>query len=806
MAEKKDKITEILAPCGNRDAFRAAVNAGCDACYLAGKSFGARAYADNFDENELIDIIHEAHLKNVRVYLALNTLLKNSEIKELYDYVLPYYENGLDAVIVQDMGVLKFIRKEFPDMAIHCSTQMNICSHEGAIYAKKLGASRIVSARELSLKEIQSIREHTDIEIETFVHGAMCFSFSGRCLMSSLAGGRSGNRGRCAQPCRKCYNGSYKLSMKDMCTLKHVPKFIEAGIDSLKIEGRMKNEYYTASAVDAYRCMRDDYLNGCFSEEKAEKYAYRLANIYNRGGFSDGYFFMQNGKSMIDTERPNNKGVKVGVVKSTEGGAVIINTSQNIFRMDVLEIKLSDTDAVELTSNINASAGSKIKLNSPKIRQIKPGADVYRTRCNKLLGDIRDEIINNDKKVKIDCKFTANPDEEINLKLGFNTLGRYISVSVYGDKSLDALQRPTDEASVYEKLSKLGDTCFELEEANINLSENTFIPMSSINNLKRKAVKMLIEECNNTFNRKKERPEEKSDVSISMYSYDSEINGNQNIILTASVQNITQLEALISSDSIREVYIDTACFDLDLYKKAAELVRKSGRKVIASSPQIVSERNIRFYNDFERMLEVSDGVNIKSIDTYAYLINKSIVKNNIIKDDFTVILASSLYCMNNEAAGHFYSELLNKNARVIFDISKELNRREIQDMSYPGNSEAELGIYGYEALMVTAQCINKNEAGCGLYENRSVYLTDDMNNKFICSSYCRLCYNVIYNGLPLNIRNKEDNIKRYRLDFTTEDKSTVLRLIKEFRQALFNDVKLTPSCKYTTGHFNRGIE
>ncbi|MGN0436345.1 MAG: peptidase U32 family protein, partial [Wujia sp.] len=280
-------IPEILAPCGSYDILVAAISAGADACYIGGSKFGARAYAENLGSDSVIKAIDYAHIHNTKLYLTLNTLLKQTELTELYDYLLPYYTNGLDAVIVQDLGVFFLVKEMFPDLAVHCSTQMNINSVHAARFMKQQGADRVVTAREMPLSEIKKIKDELDIEVETFVHGAMCYSYSGQCLMSSLAGGRSGNRGRCAQPCRKCYDSEYILSMKDMCSLEILPEIIEAGVDSLKIEGRMKNEYYVASAVDAYKSIALDCVNGTFNRDKAAAYKDRLAGIYNRGGFCD---------------------------------------------------------------------------------------------------------------------------------------------------------------------------------------------------------------------------------------------------------------------------------------------------------------------------------------------------------------------------------------------------------------------------------------------------------------------------------------------------------------------------------------
>lgn len=261
----RNKKVELLAPAGNAEAFYGAVHAGADAIYLGGNRFGARAYAENFSEDELVDCIRYAHLLGRKVYLTVNTLVKESEFSELYEYLMPYYRAGLDGVIIQDMGVFAFIRDAFPQMELHGSTQMTITGEYGAEFLKKQGACRVVPARELSLEEIRRIKEVTGMEIECFIHGAMCYCYSGQCLFSSILGGRSGNRGRCAQPCRLPYTVGgnrrecYPLSLKDMCTIENIPELIDAGIDSFKIEGRMKKPEYAAGVTAVYRKYIDKY-------------------------------------------------------------------------------------------------------------------------------------------------------------------------------------------------------------------------------------------------------------------------------------------------------------------------------------------------------------------------------------------------------------------------------------------------------------------------------------------------------------------------------------------------------------------
>ncbi len=311
---------ELLAPAGSYETLQAVIAAGADAVYVGGGRFGARAYAQNLTEEELLKAIDLCHLYGKKLYLTVNTLLKEEELSDgLCDYLLPYYRQGLDAVIVQDMGVFRYIRRTFPDLPVHASTQMTVAGSYGAAYLKELGAARIVAARELSLKELRGIHERTEIEIECFVHGALCYCYSGQCLLSSIIGGRSGNRGRCAQPCRLPYEvldqkgaavpakGAYVLSPKDLCTIEHLPKLAAGGVHSFKIEGRMKQTAYAAGVVAVYRRYLDGWQNDLREAEMrgmdgAEALAYAearyrvsredqklLLSLGNRSGFTEGY-------------------------------------------------------------------------------------------------------------------------------------------------------------------------------------------------------------------------------------------------------------------------------------------------------------------------------------------------------------------------------------------------------------------------------------------------------------------------------------------------------------------------------------
>lgn len=416
---------ELLAPAGNYEGFLACINAGCDAVYLGGSRFGARAYADNFTDEEIVSAIRYAHVFGVRVYLTINTLIKEKEFDGAVKYVKPFVEAGLDAFIVQDIGLMKVFSEYFPETQIHVSTQGFCTSSISADYFKELGATRVVLARELGIDEIKKIKAETGIEVETFIHGAMCYSFSGQCLFSSSLGGRSGNRGRCAGPCRhsyipefdgKKYDESYVLSMKDQCTLSILPELIDAGIDSLKIEGRMKKPEYAAFVTYIYRKYIDAYYEDRnFSFDPGD--IHKLKSIYLRTGVQTGYYNTYNGSEMITMDNP-------------------------------------------------AYAGSD----------------------DKLMAEIRAKFIDNQPKKSIDIKFEAHRDKPMLLQLSEGVHMVYEE----GETPESAINRETTEYEVIKQLAKLGNTPFTSGEIIADIDPGLFIPVKTINELRRRTVEKLI--------------------------------------------------------------------------------------------------------------------------------------------------------------------------------------------------------------------------------------------------------------------------------------------------------------------------
>ena len=547
MKRMKTNIPEILAPAGTYEAMEAAVKAGADAVYAGGSFFSARAYAGNFDEAEYLKAINYCHLHGVRIYLTLNTLLKEEEMERVPAYVAPYYKAGLDAVLVQDMGVLKVLKENFPDLPVHASTQMSIASSYGAKLAKELGIERIVPARELSLEEIKSIKEKVDIEIETFIHGAMCFAYSGKCLFSSFAGGRSGNRGRCAQPCRQCYfleqeqflenndpqpskaSGKiheYIMSLKDLCMIEKLPLLIDAGIDSFKIEGRMKNAYYVALAVSSYKEARDLYLDlkkkegaesfDLLSQEAQDQYRIfsearmdDLRDIYNRGGFHSGYYLTGKGRKMAALKRPNHIGLLIGQVEKIKPPKIAIRLEKELHKQDVIELIPIDEktgeeiqkDGIELTSGEDGNAGQLIWLNGKNLKQIHPKMPVYRTRNQQLITKIEEQILNREPAVAADCIIEARIGEPLKIKLQADALkerrfpeqSREVFAEVSGSEVTKAQSAPVTEDTLISKIRKSKGSGILFRNVECRLDKNAFVRMSEFNALRREAAEKLKE-------------------------------------------------------------------------------------------------------------------------------------------------------------------------------------------------------------------------------------------------------------------------------------------------------------------------
>lgn len=761
MAEQNmKKEIELLAPAGSYETFEAVIRAGADAVYLGGSQFGARAYANNFTEEELLRAIDYAHIHGRQVYLTVNTLFKENELEQgLYDYLLPYYEQGLDAVILQDMGALSLIRREFPGMDIHTSTQMTVAGCDGAAYMKELGASRVVTAREMSLAEIREIHEKVDVEIESFVHGALCYCYSGQCLLSSMLGGRSGNRGRCAQPCRLPYDvfdekkqsiksrGNYVLSPKDLCTISGIPELSECGIYSFKIEGRMKQAEYAAGVVSIYRKYINAYLSDLAyarglgkSEDEARAYAKeryqvsgadvkKLMDMGNRSGFTDGYYYRHNGSEMITFGKPNH-------AKTNEN-------LQSEIREKYIHVK---SDSEEIKEKINGIL--RLKQDVPAIIELTCGAH---------------------------------------------------RVSKNGDMVQPAQKQPLTREKVETCMRKTGNTPFTFAELTIEMDDNIFMPVQALNQLRRDALESLEEALTADYRRSAGHKSEPLKANISDYK-ENVAQGN----VSVSIEDRRVAEEVLAKEFVTDIYYDSLCYDrknlLTDLKQDVERTHKAGKKVYYILPAVFRSRTTEFYmQNVERFMELNlDGVVVKSYDALSFA-----VKN--LSEKMDIILDHSVYTWNQRA-----KELLGGMKPLRDTAPLELNRRELAARD---NHNSEMLIYGYLPLMTSAQCVHANTGRCDAHKTVT-YLKDRYGKYFPVKNNCSECYNTIYNTTPLLLFGYSDELSSmgmsgYRLSFTIESRDEVRQVLDICEETFLTGrrhIKEMYSGEYTNGHYKRGVE
>lgn len=496
------KKIELLAPAGNMECLKAAVMAGCDAVYLGGNHFGARAFSKNFTDEEIVEAINYCHLYGVRVYVTVNTLIYDDEVDEFLKYIEFIHKNNVDAIIIQDLGMFDLIRKTFPKLEVHASTQMHIHNLEGAKLMEELGMQRVVLARETSIKQIEEIKNNSSVELEIFIHGALCISYSGQCLMSSLIGGRSGNRGTCAGSCRLKYDvvnndgkrlntKDYPLSTKDLNGILSVGKLIDIGVSSLKIEGRMKSVEYVYMVVSLYREAIDSYYKMgrvVINEDKLRK----LRKIFNRE-YTQGYLNDVKNNDIINGYRPNHMGVTIGKVLGYKNGIAEIGLVDDLVIGSGLRVIGRNKDVGVLVNEFyinnklvkegHAGDTIKIKVND----MVQSGDMVVVTSDRKISEEINKLIDSKPRKVMISGVFEGIIGKEIYFEIsdGINT------VRAQGNICEMAKNKPVTDNDIREKLNKLGDSIYQYDKLDIRTQDNIFIPLKEINELRRKAIELL---------------------------------------------------------------------------------------------------------------------------------------------------------------------------------------------------------------------------------------------------------------------------------------------------------------------------
>ena len=803
----KDRV-EILAPAGSMECLKAAIAAGADAVYTGGALFGARAYAHNLTEEELLEAIDYVHLHGRRLYLTVNTLIKDREMeKQMYDYLLPYYRQGLDAVIVQDIGLFRFIRKHFPDLPIHASTQMTLTGVDGAKFLEKEGAQRIVTSRELSMAEVKKIADETELEIESFVHGALCYCYSGQCLFSSFIGGRSGNRGQCAQPCRLLYRTpeakrpQYLLSLKDICTLELIPEMIESGIYSFKIEGRMKKPEYAAAVAFQYRKYADLYLKyyeECPAEENPAAYAmkkYRvreedrqmLLDLYNRGGFHTGYYHTQNGREMISLNRPNHAGVPAVKVLAKKGRNVIAKALTDLYPQDIIELPMRKgrEKADNYTCKDAVRKGMNVQIPVFADTPFKRDEIWMRTRNSTLIDTLREEFVNGKIKERICGTFRLYPQEKATLTVKC----RDAEITVAGEKAQEALSQPMSRERIEKQLRKTGNTEFEFSFLKVEIGEKVFLPMQSLNELRREALETLEKVICEKYRRSgevKDPEEDKTELSME----EEVLSG-----WTASVRTAEQMEVILEEEAIGRIYVDCTMFpriwEKDSYVEWITKVHAAGKEIYLVMPYIFRERTRKQYEAaYNRIFGAGwDGILIANYESFAFL--KEHGYTGRIMTDY------NLYEFNQESR-----KFCKEKGVFEFTAPVELTERELQDLRV---KDGEVIVYGYFPMMISAGCIQKTTRGC-LKKSGQTTITDRYRNPFVVKNECDYCYNILYNYVPLYLGDRMEEVYqigpgRIRLMFTTERQQEVRQILSAYFEG-----KELPEGTYTRGHWKRGIK
>lgn len=836
MSLRENKV-EILAPAGSYDILMADFAAGADAVYLGGAMFGARAYANNLSQEELLRALDYAHLHDKKIYLTVNTLMKQQELEDrLLPYLEPFYKAGLSAVIVQDFGAFEAIKEAFPGLHIHASTQMTVTGAAGAALLKEAGASRVVTARELNLAEIKAIHDNCDIEIESFIHGALCYCYSGQCLLSSFQGGRSGNRGRCAQPCRLMYtpqtsamprtkgkglrgdesrqkesNGSaYLLSPKDMCGLPVLPDIIEAGVYSLKIEGRMKNVNYAAGVTGIYRKYVDRYLEYGREGFKVEDSDINdLMDLYNRGAFTTGYYNNTKGREMISLKRPNHMGTKALKVLKNEGGRVLFEALEQIYPQDVFEIDKENS----FSSGSAYAKGSRFTVNLPKKYRLEKGRVLYRMKNGELTRFVEKQYVGQTLKKKIDVHLTAVCDRP--LELTFTDTSTGAAVTQTGAQAQAAQKQPAKKERLAEIVTALGDTPFAAESVNVDLQGELFVPVSALKELKRNCAqaleKKILEQYYRELPKDIEKAQQPQDTRVYMDTEDApiissientqiqEAQQSPTRPVTVLVRTLKQAESVYPMADITDIYYD---FRLFIREKDSRMMAEAvGKCKAAQKNPVLALPHILRGKDSQKGRQLMENWLAAGADTFLVrsLEQLGLLKELNLSAGIRVITDANLYTWNTQAEQFLLKTTgTQKNLRIIrTTMPLELTAQELaqtKDAVLP----RELIVYTHLPLMVSEQCVKKTLGKCDGANGRMTMT--GYRQQYQVQSVCDLCYSILYDDTVLDISKPETLIDKAAPD------SIRYEFIEETAEP---DKVLTgrQNCEKTgRGHFELGVE
>lgn len=746
-------MTELLAPAGNMEALKAAISNGCDAVYLGMQKFGARAYSSNFDLESLQEAVMYAHLRDVKIYVTMNTIVYENEVEEMKQQIRELNEIGVDGIIVQDLTAFNYIVNNFVDMEAHCSTQMGIDDVDGTLLFKELGAKRVVLSREVKIEEVKEIKRVADIPLEIFVHGALCVSYSGNCLMSGLTGFRCANRGRCVGSCRKEYDlidkttgtslgTSYILSTKDLNTIDYTDDLQE--IDSLKIEGRMKVPTYVANVVSKYRLALDHKIT---AEDKEH-----LKKTFNRT-FTKGYLFHEDRRNITNTARSNNFGYEIGTISMMIKDTYEITLTRPLNQNDTIRISHNNEDVNLTVAKLYDKNGGLINTADHvcyiKIKEkLSIGDVVYKTKDYVYHKELEASLEKEFKRFNLDISVYAYPDAKLVINaegLGFNY--SYESEEILGE----AINNPTTKDQIIKQFSRLNDTIFELHQVDYEEC-NAFIPAKLLNAARRDIVLGLYDLKLNSQQRRTKTMSAKEKISFAPVAP----------YLTATVTNQEQYDACVSC-GIKEIYFDNV-----VRRNQNEYEEKEGQLLIGGYGGIYHYR-----------------------DTNPFVTDYSL----------NVINATSCY------------ELYKLGAKRV-TLSYELNKSQIEDLKNTyykendGYPALEMIVYGKTPLMFTKYCPMRKMNQCRVCRTKSYELKDEHGTFPILSH--EDCTATLLNGKTLNLLDELPNlhgIEALRLNFTVESKEQVMNVIHmaagklngSMNHAVFNQDT------DTRGHYNKEI-
>ncbi|HJH29094.1 MAG TPA: peptidase U32 [Methanosarcinaceae archaeon] len=821
---------ELLAPAGDMESLIAAVENGADAVYFGTDMFSARGFADNFTVNSIMDAIDHAHMYGVKAYVTVNTLIKDSEMDKAINLLYYLNEYGADAVIVQDIGLLSKIRELSLNLPVHASTQMTTHNSEGVKFLEELGVKRVVLAREMSLDDILEIKRNiknntnTSIEIETFIHGALCMSYSGQCLFSSIIGGRSGNRGYCAQPCRKKYelrknghivktDGKYLLSPKDLNTTEILPQLIDAGIDSFKIEGRMKRPEYVAGVVRIYCNLIDRYVEDPSGYFVTKDESMRLAQLFNRG-FTSSYLLGTPRTDLMSRKRPYNRGIPIGTVvgydrKSTRMRVDIfgeLNTGDGIGIGD----GAVDTGEVvyrmyEDGRTINrAEAGMVVDI--PFDTHMRAGSIVYKTLDKTLMESLQKTFRSHVplRKVPVTIIAKAALGEPFKLEVKDVDLNMVHLESEYVVER--ATKKPTTKTQIIQQLTKLGNTVFDVFTINASVEDDIFIPISLLNDIRKDAISRLNEARVAQWRRSAHA------AYVPTFSLPESECGEAGVpvkpLIAVSIDTLEGVQKAISGGA-DVIYFSVAYQRNDGnidYKSVIEYVHKAGRQIYFDTPKIIKDNKMNVIEDIFQMAKTlgSDGVMVSNAATFLHA--KKMGLRIIVDSPFNVFNHSSL---------DFW---IGQGARMVM-LSPELTLDEIGLIAPLGATECI--VHGRLELMESEHCIvgGMYEGVCPMpCKENEFELVDEKRYTFPIKmdSDCRmhvlnskmLC---MLDDIPKII---EAGVSSIRIDARTIDKLDVETIVRSYRDAIDEcfgkSGKSIATCKslpgeYTKGHYFRGV-